>query len=46
LAQSATASTTLAVVAAAYCGYSGSTSTRLAPWAFSPSSTALMAGSP
>jgi hypothetical protein len=30
-AQRITASATLAVVAAAYCGYSGSTSTRVAP---------------
>jgi Flp pilus assembly protein CpaB len=38
-AQRITASMTLAVVAAAYCGYSGSTSTRVAPSARSASST-------
>jgi hypothetical protein len=42
----ATASKVLAVVAAAYCGYSGSTSTRVAPSACSPSSTLPSDGAP
>ena len=41
-----TASLTLAVVAAAYCGYSGSTRIRVAFAAFSSSSTPVIDGLP
>ena len=45
-AQSATASTTLAVVVPEYCGYSGTTNTRVQPRAFSSSSCDAIDGLP
>ncbi|MCY1382097.1 hypothetical protein D9M69_700790 [compost metagenome] len=45
-AQFITPSTTLAVVVALYCGYAGSTSTRVTPWVLSSSITEAMEGLP